>query len=62
MMEWNDDLEVMESFVLEGKRFTRLPEEEVIILGCGFLVASNRIDLCDSRLSAIELPPLMTGG
>jgi hypothetical protein len=27
--EWNDDLEAMESFVLEGKKFVRLPEEEV---------------------------------
>lgn len=29
MADWNDDLETMESFVLEGKRFVRLPEEEV---------------------------------
>lgn len=29
MGDWNDDLEVMESFVLEGKRFIRLPDEEV---------------------------------
>ncbi|UYV73643.1 FLII [Cordylochernes scorpioides] len=28
MEEWNDDLEAMESFVLEGKKFVRLPEEE----------------------------------
>lgn len=31
MADWNDDLEVMESFVLEGKRFIRLPEEEVCV-------------------------------
>lgn len=29
MEEWNDDLEAMESFVLEGKKFVRLPEEEM---------------------------------
>jgi len=27
--EWNEDLEAMESFVLEGKKFVRLPEEEL---------------------------------
>lgn len=27
--DWNDDLEAMESFVLEGKKFVRLPEEEL---------------------------------
>lgn len=27
--EWNEDLEVSEAFVLEGKRFTKLPEDEV---------------------------------
>ena len=32
MADWNDDLETMESFVLEGKRFVRLPEEEVITI------------------------------
>jgi hypothetical protein len=26
--EWNDDLEKMEAFVLEGKKFVKLPEEE----------------------------------
>ncbi|KAK7794573.1 hypothetical protein R5R35_003590 [Gryllus longicercus] len=29
MEEWNEDLEAMESFVLEGKKFVRLPEEEL---------------------------------
>ncbi|XP_011494712.1 PREDICTED: protein flightless-1 [Ceratosolen solmsi marchali] len=29
MVEWNDDLEAMEAFVLEGKKFVRLPEEEL---------------------------------
>jgi hypothetical protein len=27
--EWNEDLEAMEAFVLEGKKFVRLPEEEL---------------------------------
>uniref|UniRef100_A0A146KS58 Protein flightless-1 n=3 Tax=Lygus hesperus TaxID=30085 RepID=A0A146KS58_LYGHE len=29
MEEWNDDLDTMEAFVLEGKKFVRLPEEEL---------------------------------
>ncbi|CAB0009071.1 unnamed protein product [Nesidiocoris tenuis] len=29
MEEWNDDLDTMEAFVLEGKKFVRLPEEEI---------------------------------
>ncbi|XP_074648106.1 protein flightless-1 homolog isoform X2 [Tubulanus polymorphus] len=29
MTEWNEDLDGMESFVLEGKKFVRLPEEEI---------------------------------
>ena len=29
MAEWNDDLEGMEALVLEGKKFVRLPEEEL---------------------------------
>lgn len=28
MEEWNEDLDGMEGFVLEGKKFARLPEEE----------------------------------
>jgi len=28
MQEWNEDLDGIESFVLEGKKFVRLPEEE----------------------------------
>lgn len=27
--EWNEDLDGMECFVLEGRKFTRLPEEEI---------------------------------
>ncbi|CAG9864201.1 unnamed protein product [Phyllotreta striolata] len=29
MEEWNEDLEAMEAFVLEGRKFVRLPEEEL---------------------------------
>ncbi len=29
MSEWNEDLDGMESFVLENKKFVRLPEEEL---------------------------------
>lgn len=29
MSEWNDDLEAMEALVLEGKKFVRLPEDEL---------------------------------
>merc|ERR1719431_621939 len=33
--EWNDDLEKMEAFVLEGKKFVKLPEEEKGIFHSG---------------------------
>ncbi len=29
MAEWNEDLDGMEIFVLEGKKFVRLPEDEI---------------------------------
>lgn len=29
MEDWNEDLEAMEALVLEGKKFVRLPEEEI---------------------------------
>lgn len=29
MEEWNEDLEAMEAFILEGRKFVRLPEEEI---------------------------------
>jgi len=28
MLEWNEDLDGIENFVLEGKKFVRLPEDE----------------------------------
>lgn len=27
--EWNEDLDGMECFVLEGRKFVRLPEDEI---------------------------------
>jgi len=30
--EWNEDLDGMECFVLEGRKFVRLPEEEIGII------------------------------
>jgi len=29
MQDWNEDLDGMEAFVLEGKKFVRLPDEEL---------------------------------
>ena len=33
--EWNEDLEKMEAFVLEGKKFVKLPEDEKGIFHSG---------------------------
>lgn len=52
MDEWNDDLETMEAFVLEGKKFVRLPEEEIghfysgdcYVLLCRYWVASEEAE------------------
>jgi hypothetical protein len=35
MEEWNEDLEAMEAFVLEGKKFVRLPENELGVFYTG---------------------------
>ena len=40
MEEWNEDLDGMECFVLEGRKFVRLPEEEI-----GKFVNDQRKDL-----------------
>ena len=29
MDDWNEDLDGMESFVLEGRKFVRLPDKEI---------------------------------
>lgn len=42
--EWNADLEKMEAFVLEGKKFVKLPEEERDI----FYSADSYVYLCRS--------------
>lgn len=33
--EWNEDLEAMEAFVLEGRHFVRLPEHELGVFYTG---------------------------
>lgn len=32
MLDWNEDLDGMEAFVLEGKKFVRLPDDELGII------------------------------
>ena len=39
MEEWNEDLDGMECFVLEGKKFVRLPEDEIGKYKCALLKA-----------------------
>lgn len=51
MEEWNEDLDGMEGFVLEGKKFARLPEEEF----GHFYTQDCYVFLCRCRLST---PPL----
>lgn len=36
MQDWNEDLDGMEAFVLEGKKFVRLPDEELGIVNIVF--------------------------
>ena len=43
MEEWNEDLDGMECFVLEGKKFTRLPEDEI---GNTFVYTLMLLSLC----------------
>lgn len=54
MTEWTEDLEGMEALVLEGKKFVRLPEEELghfysadcyVFLCRYWMVCVNRIAL-----------------
>jgi hypothetical protein len=47
MEEWNEDLEVMEALVLEGKKFVRLPEEELGKQSKGLI---SKVDLRWSHL------------
>jgi hypothetical protein len=48
--EWNEDLEKMEAFVLEGKKFVKLPEEEKGI----FFSADSYVYLCRYWVPADE--------
>ena len=43
MLEWNEDLDGMECFVLEGKKFVRLPEEEIGTFWCYVLARSIQV-------------------
>lgn len=61
MEEWNEDLDGMEGFVLEGRKFTRLPEEEF----GHFYTQDCYVFLCrcQSNTSAscfFPMPPLLT--
>merc|ERR1712077_183118 len=49
--EWNEDLEKMEAFVLEGKKFIKLPEEERGI----FHSADSYVYLCRYWVPADDL-------
>jgi hypothetical protein len=46
MQEWNEDLDGMESFVLEGKKFVRLPEEEIGTVILFILLATTTVCVC----------------
>ena len=48
--EWNEDLEKMEAFVLEGKKFVKLPEEEKGI----FHASDSYVYLCRYWVPADE--------
>ena len=47
--EWNEDLEKMEAFVLEGKKFVKLPEEEKGVFHSG----DSYVFLCRYEKTAI---------
>lgn len=51
MEEWNEDLDGMEGFVLEGKKFARLPEEEF----GHFYTQDCYVFLCRCCLSTLPL-------
>ena len=52
MLDWNEDLDGMECFVLEGKKFVRLPDDEIghfhsydcYVFLCRYWVASEEDD------------------
>ena len=51
--EWNEDLEKMEAFVLEGKKFVKLPEDERGI----FYSGDSYVYLCRYWVPADDPPP-----
>lgn len=58
MEEWNEDLDGMEGFVLEGKKFARLPEEEF----GHFHTQDCYVFLCRCRASAVLCWPCPAAG
>lgn len=57
MEEWNEDLDGMEGFVLEGKKFARLPEEEF----GHFYTQDCYVFLCRSPAPPLPGPPPVLG-
>ncbi|XP_067629202.1 protein flightless-1 isoform X2 [Eurosta solidaginis] len=63
--EWNYDLEAMEAFVLEGKKFVRLPEEELghfytgecYVFLCRYCIPADEedVEMDDGKQSADEI-------
>lgn len=68
MEELNDDLEGMECFVLEGKKFVKLPEEEKgtthrNVFKFRFVLTSNFFrSFLQQRVLRVSMPLLGTGG
>lgn len=59
MEEWNEDLEAMDAFVLEGKRFVRLPEEELghfYSMDCYVFSCRYWMPIDDATDGALEQP------
>ena len=55
--EWNDDLEMMDAYVLEGKKFVKLPEDEWGV----FHSNDSYVYLC-RYASPLDDPPPAEGG
>ena len=57
MLEWNEDLDGIESFVLEGKKFVRLPEDEFgkcfVVMVVNHLVSFMVLNISWHNLSGI---------
>lgn len=59
MEEWNEDLEAMECFVLEGRKFIKLPEEEKGIYFVEYLILLFK--LCKNLISANKILRFING-